>query len=39
MAYISEVNRGQMLLFPKSLYERIDDNNVIRVIDAFCGAA
>lgn len=35
MAYISGVNRGQMVLFPESLDEYIDDNNPVRVMDAF----
>ena len=35
MAYISGVNRDQMVLFPESLDEYIDENNSTRVIDAF----
>jgi transposase len=35
MAYISGVDRGQMVLFPESLDEYIDEDNPIRVIDAF----
>lgn len=35
MAYISGIDRGQMVLFPESLDEYIDENNPIRVIDAF----
>ena len=35
MAYISGINREQMVLFPECLDEYIDENNPIRVIDAF----
>lgn len=35
MAYISGVNRDQMVLFPESLDEYIDKNNSTRVMDAF----
>lgn len=35
MAYISGINRKQMVLFPECLDEYIDENNPIRVIDAF----
>ncbi len=35
MAYISGLNRKQLVLFPECLDEYIDENNPIRVIDAF----
>ena len=35
MAYISGINRKQRVLFPECLDEYIDENNPIRVIDAF----
>ena len=35
MAYICGLDRGQMVLFPESLDEYIDENNSIRVMDAF----
>lgn len=35
MAYITGLNRNQMVLFPESLDEYIEEENPVRVIDAF----
>jgi len=35
MAYICGLDRGQLVLFPENLDEYIDENNSIRVMDAF----
>ena len=35
MAYIQGINRSQIILFPESLDEYIEEENAVRVIDAF----
>lgn len=35
MGYISGANRAQMTLFPDSIEDYVDTDNVVRVIDAY----
>jgi len=35
MGYITGIARNQMILFPESLEEYVDENNPVRVLDAF----